>query len=251
MLLFCTLAVWGAPVSTMRRVPEMERSLLDAANRDRAARGLPQLRGDSVLAQAAHYHAQLMAERGEISHQFAGEPDVAQRGARVGGRFSRITENVAEVTNPSSLHTLWMNSPGHRANLLDPKVNVVGIAVVALRGQFYAVEDFAETVESMSFGRQEATVGRLLADAGLAVGADGQTATLAQARTACAASSGFAGSRRPLFLMRYSAPSLDRLPSELEQRIQSGRYRQAVVGACRGAGSGGFSTYNIAVLLYP
>jgi hypothetical protein len=51
--------------------------------------------------------------------------------------------------------------------------------------------------------------------------------------------------------MRYTASRLDQLPSQLESRISSGRYHQAVVGACVDNNTGPFTAYNIAVLLYP
>jgi len=48
-------------------------TLLNAANRDRAAAGLPALQWDSNLAAAAHQHALLMAQRNTLSHQFPGD----------------------------------------------------------------------------------------------------------------------------------------------------------------------------------
>jgi hypothetical protein len=44
---------------------------------------------------------------------------------------------------------------------------------------------------------------------------------------------------------------LNELPSQLQTRLNSGKYREAVVGACVSSDSGPFSAYNIAVLLYP
>lgn len=139
-----------------------EQILLAAANRERAARGISQLRFDPVLAEAARFHALQMAAHANISHQFSGEPDLSQRGASAGVHFSLISENVAEAPNASMFHAMWMNSKGHRDNLLDPKVNVVGIAIVVRNGQYYAVEDFASTVETLSFNRQEEAVTELL-----------------------------------------------------------------------------------------
>jgi hypothetical protein len=144
-----------------------------------------------------------------------------------------------------------MRSKGHRDNLLDPHVNVVGIAVVIRDGQFYAVEDFASTVESLNFSQQEITVAQVLSQTGLTVGPSSRTATLADARRACAMDSGFAGAHKPWFIMRYTASRLDQLPSQLESRISSGRYHQAVVAACSDNNTGPFTAYNIAVLLYP
>jgi hypothetical protein len=62
---------------------------------------------------------------------------------------------------------------------------------------------------------------------------------------------GFAGQHKPWFIMRYTASRLDQLPSQLESRINSGRYHQAVVAACSDNNTGPFTAYNIAVLLYP
>lgn len=233
-----------------------EQFLLAAANQDRAARGLHQLQFDPVLAKAALYHANEMAAHDGISHQFPGEPDLAERGANAGAHFSVITENVAEAADSSIIHDLWMHSPGHRANLLDPTVEVVGIAVVARNHQFYAVEDFANTVESLSFDQQESSVANLLARTGLqvvngATTANNKTGSIEDARKTCSMSTGYAGQRKPWFVMRFTADRLNRLPDELQSRISTGKYHQALVGACADTDTGAFTGYNIAVLLYP
>jgi hypothetical protein len=147
-------------------------------------------------------------------------------------------------------HELWMQSSGHRKNLLDPEVNVMGIAVVARGGQFYAVEDFAATVDTASFDQQEEAITRVLSHKGLEVGPSISTSTIAQARLACAMDQGFPGAHKPWYIMRYTADRLDEIPTQLESRIRSGKYRQAVVGACRD-NSGPFTAYNLAILLYP
>lgn len=231
-----------------------EKYLLAAANQDRAARGLRQLRFDPTLAQAALFHANQMAAYDEISHQFPGEPDLAERGARAGAHFSVITENVAQAPNSSVIHDLWMHSPGHRKNLLDPSVEVVGIAVVLRNHQFYAVEDFANTVESLSLDQQEETVAELLEKTGIQVlnGVPaGKISSKVDARRTCGMSTGYSGQYRPWFIMRYTSDQLNRLPDELESRIGTGKYHRAVVGACSNEETGAFTSYNIAVLLYP
>src|SRR5215469_13489084 len=231
-----------------------ERYLLAAANQDRLARGVRPLQFYPILAQAALYHANQMAAHDGISHQFPGEPDLAARGAHAGAHFSVITENVAEAADSSVFHDLWMHSPGHRRNLLDPTVEVVGIAVVVRNHEFYAVEDFANTIVSLSFNQQEQTVAGLLEKTGLQVvngRPNAKTATVEDARKTCGMSTGYAGQRKPWFVMRYTADHLNRLPDELESRISTGKYHLALVGACIDAEFGAFSGYNIAVLLYP
>ena len=62
--------------------------------------------------------------------------------------------------------------------------------------------------------------------------------------------SGYAGNQRPWFVMRYTADDLTKIPTMLEQRLATGSYNAAVVGACPAEGVHDFSAYSIAVLLY-
>ncbi len=223
-----------------------ERFLLAAANEARAAHQLPPVRIESHLTRAARTHAEKMAERQTISHQFSGEPDLAARASGAGARFSLISENVAEASDASAIHDLWMNSPGHRANLLDPKVDVVGIGVVRNGGEYFAVEDFAHATELLDLDQQEQTVGRQLSASGLQLMADTK-----DVRATCALSTGFAGLRKPWFVMRYTTSDLGHLPEQLTTRIRSGKYRTAAVGACSPASASPFTGYALAVMLFP
>ena len=227
-----------------------EQLLLSQANQDRVAHGLRPLERDPLLSQAAAFHAIEMARHGDISHGFPGEPELSERGSRAGVRFSLITENVAEAGDAGSIHELWMHSAGHRANLLDPEVNVVGVAVVVQQRAVYAVEDFASTVETMSLSEQESMVGEVLQTHGLAIAAD-SAASREDARQTCAMETGYAGRRQPWFIMRYTSTELSALPEVLKENISSGRYRQAVVGACNQAEPGSFAAYHVVVLLFP
>jgi hypothetical protein len=230
-----------------------EQYLFAEANRERVGRGLGVLKHDPILARAAAFHARQMAEHRGISHEFPGEPDLAARAATAGVRFSIVSENVAEAPESTVIHEMWMKSEGHRENLLDPNVNIAGISVVYRDHQFYAVEDFASTVETLSLDQQESTVASLLAAAGIGVAnpPSAKSATLESARQTCTMATGYAGDRKPWFVMRYTASTLTELPSQLKTRLNSGKYHQAVVGACSPAESSPFASYNIAVLLYP
>jgi len=242
---FALLAI-GLLAPHLRAQTVAEQYLYAAANQARASQGLPSLRLDPVLIEASRQHAREMAEHAAISHQFNDEADLAERGARAGAHFSLISENVAEAPSAVTIHDLWMNSPHHRDNLLDPKVDSVGIAIVRRDNQLYAVEDFASTVHTLSLTQQERTVAGILAQTGLHV-----AATTEDARQTCAMSTGYAGTRQPWFVMRYTASSLDQIPSQLKSRLSTGKYHQAVVGACSPASNTPFTAYNIAVLLYP
>lgn len=226
-----------------------EQYLLAAVNQERTAAGLTPVRLNPALAQAAERHARQMAAHGSISHRFAGESDLTSRGATAGVHFSLISENVGEAPSAVKIHELWMHSPHHRANLMDPAVNVAGIAVVAVGGELYAVEDFARSVQSVGIEDQEAAIARLVAQSA-PVGIDTSDASVDAARRTCTMSTGYAGDRKPWFIMRFTSDSLAALPSQLKTKLASGQYRRATVGACA-APHGDFSAYTIAVLLYP
>jgi uncharacterized protein YkwD len=225
------------------RIGSDEHYLLDQVNRERAQIKLPPVHWDEALARAAQTHAAIMAEHRSISHQFSGEPELSIRGANAGAHFSFISENVAEGPSAAQLHTAWMNSTGHRENLLDAKVDAVGIAVIMRDHQLYAVQDFARTTRSLTLDQQEASVASLLPN--LDIDPDP-----GDARRTCARESGYRGPRQPAFIMRYTAASLDTLPSEIQPRLATGRYHHAAIGACTPEGTP-FTTYKIAILLYP
>jgi uncharacterized protein YkwD len=219
-------------------------TLLNAANRDRAAAGLPALQWDSNLAAAAHQHALLMAQRNTLSHQFPGEPAMQDRARRAGARFSLIAENVAEGPNVAGLHTQWMNSAPHRANLLDRELNAIGISVVQSGNMLFAVEDFSVTVPSASLEEQEQQVASQLAARGLR-----DITSTADARRTCELDRGYAG-QRPSTVVRYETADLRQLPDDVDRRLYNGQFRSAAVGACEAAPASDFTRFRIAILLF-
>ncbi|MGA3100960.1 MAG: CAP domain-containing protein [Terracidiphilus sp.] len=223
------------------------------ANEARAQAGVGRLEWDQALAAAALQHCLRMAAEGPISHQYNGEPDLSARAAQAGARFSVIEENVAIGPSADRIHEEWMESPGHRANLLSPDVDRVGIAVVAARGVLYAVADYSRGVEQLSATQVEARVAALIRVSGVAILRDPSLA-----RRACATDEGMprseseaAGGEMPRFVMRWQAGDLTQLPKALVDRLASGNYRQAAVGSCPAqVAEGAFSAYRAAVLLY-
>ena len=129
-----------------------EQYLLQATNQHRAEHHLPALAWDSALARAARAHALVIAAHpGPAEHQYSGESDVKTRTYDAGAHFSTVSENVAgHATAPAQFDQAWMNSPVHRANILDPNLTAIGIAVVQHNGFLFAVEDFAHAVRAAS-----------------------------------------------------------------------------------------------------
>lgn len=221
-----------------------DEQLFALANGSRAAQGVAPLRWDSALAEAALAHCRRMAAEGEIAHRYGGEPDLTERAAQAGAHFSLIEENVALGSYVSMIHDGWMQSPGHRANLLNPQVDRVGIAVVAAHGVFYAVADYARAVVALTPSQVEAAVGANLRGRGLIVLDDAT-----DARAYC--STGARPASAPGFRMLWQDADVAQLPSALAERMATGRYRKAEVGSCPAQDvEGSFTVYRVAVLLY-
>lgn len=246
MLLLGCCAVPGAAAQASTR-SVAEQYLFQAANAERAQRGLPALRWDGALYRAATNHAIEMARRQSISHQYPGEAELSARCQQAGAHFSVVAENVAEAPTAVRVHQAWMNSPGHRENLLDPRVDAVAISVIRLGNQLYAVQDFERAVTELSYTDQENAVAALVYAAGPMELVPDST----DARRTCELGSGYAGLRQPAYVVRYTSADLGRLPDDLRARLASGRYRQAAIGACALPNEQAFTAYSIAVLLFP
>jgi len=218
--------------------------LFQSANQDREPRHLQPLQWDAKLTQAAWLHAQRMVQARRLSHQFSGEPPLIVRVQRTGVHCTTVAENLADYPTASQINNEWMHSPPHRANLLDPRLNAVGIAVVKFNGELYAVQDFARLLTPMTSAQQEQQVASLLTARGLQVQRNS-----ALARSYCGNSS---GEKRPIpkLVMQYSSTDLSRLPPQAEKGIAGHKYHLAIVGACPAAHPGGFTTYQVVILLY-
>lgn len=123
---------------------EAELKLLDSVNRARKEQGLPGLRWSNELAVAARKHAGVMAQHGTAEHGFPGEPSLAARATQAGAKFTWLSENVGQGSRAEAIEEEFMNSPKHRANILDSDMDTLGIGVVERGGQLFAVEDFAK-----------------------------------------------------------------------------------------------------------
>ncbi len=187
-----------------------------------------------------------MAAAGQIAHRYEGEADLAARAAQAGALFSLIEENVATGWSAAVIHASWMQSPGHRTNLLSPDVDRVGIAAVVNHGQIYAVADYSQAVPALTQAQVEASVAERLRARGLVILDDPTDARVYCAQTRNAQLSGAPG-----FRMSWESPDVTRIPQALNDLIASGRYRQATVGSCPPQGSeGSFTFYRVAVVLY-
>jgi uncharacterized protein YkwD len=94
-------------------------------NAYRASKGLPVLILDTTIAGLAREHSAAMAEAGQMNHD--GFPSRARRSG-----LALCVENVGwNYRSPESQFEGWRDSPAHNRNLLDPRVERMGIGTVA------------------------------------------------------------------------------------------------------------------------
>src|ERR1700729_603571 len=148
------------------RDPEAEQVLLDLANQARAQAGAPRLSLDPGLCQAARAHAEAMFAARKLSHQFDGEPSLPQRLATATRtQLDQEGENVALDFDAERGHQHLMLSPPHRANLLNPAYNVVGLGVVRSGDRLYIVQDFGHALPTYSLAEVKDRIAATVAQA--------------------------------------------------------------------------------------
>jgi uncharacterized protein YkwD len=107
-----------------------EERMLSLVNQERTGRGLNALKLNVKARQVARAHSQDMFARGYFSHITPEGLDPFERMRRGGVAFDAAGENLALAPTLDLAHTGLMNSPGHRANILSPDFNTVGIGVI-------------------------------------------------------------------------------------------------------------------------
>ena len=116
---------------------QLVRATLCLLNRERAERGLPRLRLNERLSDAADRHSRDMVRRGYFAHDSLTGASFVDRIRRTGylraARSWSLGENLAWGSGnrgtPEQIMRAWMNSPGHRANILTGRFREVGIGV--------------------------------------------------------------------------------------------------------------------------
>lgn len=121
-------------------------------NSARAKEGLPALRYNTRLAAIAEAKAVDMIHKQYFAHASPEGIDVSALAEKYGYAYRYVGENLAlgDFTGSDHVVTGWMNSPGHRANIVSPNYTEIGIA--ALRGYWnaegrevwFAVQEFGD-----------------------------------------------------------------------------------------------------------
>lgn len=125
---------------------EFERRIFELTNVERANYGLPPLIWDPSVAAVARAHSDDLAINNLFGHTGSDGSDVGQRLARAGISYRNWAENViGGRSTPEAAVAGWMDSPGHRANILNRNVTHLGVGVhhsAGSRFRFYATQKF-------------------------------------------------------------------------------------------------------------
>jgi hypothetical protein len=241
--LLCLQLVVFAGLATAQ---DQARRIFDLTNQDRQQHGLAPLHWDDALAVAAQAHGDRMAHQRTLSHQLPGEPELTERAASAGAHFRAIAENIATGPKAEAIEREWMHSTPHRANILDAKMDGLGVAVVAADGILYAVEDFQQSSEALSPAQVEQRVRDLLHARGVDASAPSEAA-----EQACAMARGIPEGSNARSVVRFETADLSQLPGQVEQQIRNGDFQKAAVGACAPEPSQAlFTMYRVAILFY-
>ncbi len=116
--------------------------LLQAMNNDRAANGLPRLTWSPKLSVLAYDWSTQMARSGSLYHQDLGAVMNRSDYSDVWTLGENILVGPAGMPIPD-MESVWMNSSGHRANILSRNFNIVGLAFVSgPDGRLWVTVDF-------------------------------------------------------------------------------------------------------------
>ena len=131
------------PVTTTSGLTADEAKAFQLLNADRAAHGLPALKLNMNLVRLAEKYGQDMINRNYFSHYNPEGQSPFDRMQQAGITYSYAGENLAINSNVKAAETAFMNSAGHRANILNTNFTEVGIGVrTNSAGSVYGVQEF-------------------------------------------------------------------------------------------------------------
>jgi uncharacterized protein YkwD len=109
---------------------DLETQMLALVNKERTERGIRPVKGDAEMTFVARDHSKDMFARGYFSHYTPEQKDPFDRMKRAGVKFLTAGENLALGRTLKICHEGLMNSPGHKANILNPAFGRLGIGIM-------------------------------------------------------------------------------------------------------------------------
>ena len=148
-------------MATLPDLPQTEIAIVEMTNAFRKESRLGEVKPNAALTAAARAFAEYLAKTGKFAHEADGRQP-AQRAEAAGYRYCLVAENLAMNLDSRGFETRalaraavegWKNSPGHRANMLQPTVTEIGVAVAR------APDKDPKFISVQLFGRPEVAEG--------------------------------------------------------------------------------------------
>ena len=132
----------GAEIYENDTLSDYARQVAEIVNRERISRGLKALKYSETLSQAANTRAKEIQTY--FSHTRPNGTSCFTAVTEMGVKYRYIGENIAYgQRSPEEVMNAWMNSEGHRANILNTNFEYIGIGVTERNGVYYWTQFFA------------------------------------------------------------------------------------------------------------
>ena len=129
-----TALVTGAATAAPAGATSVEDAFTSRLNQERSSRGIPRLTPRAALVDVARAQARRMAGRSTLYHN----PNLTSEVRN----WRWVGENVGYGPDALTVHAAFMNSPAHKANILDRDYTEVGIGAVTVDGRVWVAEVF-------------------------------------------------------------------------------------------------------------
>ena len=136
-------------VSDSNYIAEIEQAIFQRVNQERAAAGLPALSYNTTMEHYARIKSKDMGDNGYFSHEDLQGKLITEQMKADGVSYRAWGENIAYIQGMSDNNALatkfmdnWMNSSGHRANILSTNFSSIGIGVYKIGNTYYATQEF-------------------------------------------------------------------------------------------------------------
>jgi len=139
-----TTAKLAAAAPASSNIGAYEQQVVDLVNKERAAAGLPALKVNTKLAGVAEKKAEDLRDKNYFAHQSPTYGSPFDMMKQFGISYTSAGENIAKgQKTPADVMNGWMNSPGHKANILNSSYTEIGVGYVTdSNGTTYWVQHF-------------------------------------------------------------------------------------------------------------
>lgn len=131
-------------IPDLSEIKALEKQVVTLVNSERGKKGLKPLSENWQLSRVARYKSQDMIDKKYFSHTSPTYGSPFDMIKNFGIRYRTSGENIAYgQRTPSEVMNSWMNSPGHRQNILSPNYSQIGFGVArSSSGQLYWTQMF-------------------------------------------------------------------------------------------------------------